>query len=382
MFLTILGSHPELSLSELESLYGVDKLSVFSTNTALLDVESSPDIDKLGGTMKVAEVIDTVDASNWQDVAKLLPKVVEEYITYDGKIQLGFSVYGNVGARQILASALQVKKFLRNKGLSVRITPNKESVLSAASVVHNKLLKSGYEIVVAIGKKSSVIARTLAVQDVDAYAERDHGRPKRDARVGMLPPKLAQIMINLAGPSAGSSICDPFCGTGVVLQEALLKELRVYGSDLEPRMIKYTRVNLEWLREKYDIPIPFSLSVADSRTVKLPDRKVALVSETFLGPTFSHEPHQRDLSEAIKTVDSLLYKSLANFSNQLEAGSRHCIAVPVWFAGNKLHYLPLIDQIGSLGYNLTTFTSIDSNKLIYRRPQSVVGRQLLVLTRQ
>ena len=33
---------------------------------------------------------------------------------------------------------------------------------------------------------------------------RDQNRPKRDARVGMLPPKLAQIMINLANPEAGS----------------------------------------------------------------------------------------------------------------------------------------------------------------------------------
>jgi hypothetical protein len=36
------------------------------------------------------------------------------------------------------------------------------------------------------------------VQDIDAYAERDFERPMRDAFVGMLPPKLAQIMLNLA----------------------------------------------------------------------------------------------------------------------------------------------------------------------------------------
>lgn len=382
MFLTILGNHPELSLAELESLFGASSLSMFSNETALLDVETPPEIARLGGTMKIAEVIETLESTNWQDISRQLPKIIENYINQDGKIQLGFSVYGNVGTRQVLVSALNVKKHLKNVGYSVRITPNKDPVLSAASVKHNKLLVSGYEILVAIGKNSSVIARTLAVQDVDAYAERDHGRPKRDARVGMLPPKLAQIMINLACPDTGATVYDPFCGTGVVLQEASLLGFQVSGTDLESRMIEYSRENLEWLRNKYSISIPFSLNVADSKSVKLPRGEVSIVSETYLGPTFSREPTQRDLSNAIKAVDSLIFKSLQNFSRQLYAGSRHCIAVPVWFMANRLNYLPLIDQIRSLGYNLTTFKSIDSHKLIYRRPQSVVGRQLLVVTRQ
>lgn len=382
MFLTILGNHPELSLAELESLFGASTLSVFSGGTALLDVETPPDIARLGGTMKIAKVIKTLDSTNWQDISRQLPEIVGSYINQDGKIQLGFSVYGNVNPRQILASALEVKKSLKSQGHSVRIAPNKDPVLSAASVTHNKLLSSGYEIIVSIGKKSSVIARTVAVQDVDAYAERDHGRPKRDARVGMLPPKLAQIMINLAHPKPKTIIYDPFCGTGVVLQEASLLGLQVGGSDLEPRMIEYSRENLEWLSEKHDVSSPLSLNVADSRTVKLPAKNLSIISEAYLGPTFSREPNQRDLADAMKTVDSLLYKSLQNFSRQLDAGSRHCIAVPAWFVANRLNYLPLIDQIRSLGYNLTTFTSIDSHKLIYRRPQSVVGRQLLVLTRQ
>ncbi len=383
MFLTILGNHPELSLAELESLVGAKALSVFSTDTALLDVETTPDIARLGGTMKIAEVIETLASTNWREISRQLPEIVGKYINQDSKIQLGISVYGNVGARQILASALEVKKHLKSQGHSVRIAPNKDSVLSAASVMHNKLLNSGYEIVVSIGKKNSVIARTVAVQDVDAYAERDHGRPMRDARVGMLPPKLAQIMISLAQPeSNNATVYDPFCGTGVVLQEALMQGLQASGSDLESRMIEYTRENLAWLSDKYGVSSPLSLKVADSRAVKLPAKNVSIISETYLGPTFSREPNQGDLAEAMKTVDSLLYKSFCNFSEQLMSGTRHCIAVPTWYVDNRLNHLPLIDQISSLGYNLTTFASIDSNKLIYRRPQSVVGRQLLVLTRQ
>lgn len=43
----------------------------------------------------------------------------------------------------------------------------------------------------------SYIAVTLACQDIDAYTKRDTGKV-RDMEVGMMPPKLCQMMINIA----------------------------------------------------------------------------------------------------------------------------------------------------------------------------------------
>lgn len=64
--------------------------------------------------------------------------------------------------------------------------------------------------------------RTSFVQDIESYTARDQARPMRDARVGMLPPKLAQIIINLALSNNDiTEVLDPFCGTGVVLQEGI-----------------------------------------------------------------------------------------------------------------------------------------------------------------
>ena len=86
------------------------------------------------------------------------------------------------------------------------------------------------------------------MQDIESYTKRDRERPKRDAKVGMLPPKLAQIIINLAAGQLpeeklqnicdiplgepiprrllGQTVLDPFCGTGVILQEASADGLR------------------------------------------------------------------------------------------------------------------------------------------------------------
>lgn len=88
------------------------------------------------------------------------------------------------------------------------------------------------------------MSRTIHIQDIDAYAERDLGK-SRDMVVGMLPPKLAQTMINLA---IGSSliddkihIYDPFCGLGTVPIESLYMGIsQIYASDVSPEMTTAT----------------------------------------------------------------------------------------------------------------------------------------------
>ena len=83
----------------------------------------------------------------------------------------------------------------------------------------------------------------------------DFGRPARDDFSGMLPPKLAQIMINLAqvqNPEA--LIIDPFCGSGTILSEALLMGYKdLLGSDISPKAIADTYKNISWIKDLYKI---------------------------------------------------------------------------------------------------------------------------------
>ena len=60
-----------------------------------------------------------------------------------------------------------------------------------------------------------------------------------------LGPKLARAMVNLSGVPAGSSVLDPFCGTGGILIEAGSMGLRVLGSDVDSRMVEGCQKNLE-----------------------------------------------------------------------------------------------------------------------------------------
>ena len=215
-YLAVLGRQPEISIAELE-------LSDFCT-----------DINRLGGTKKLAVLLE-------EKPLEYLQKMPE------GKITIGVSDYSNNATRKTATSeALKLKKILVRHGRSVRVVENKEAVLATATSLHNGLSGKN-ERKVELIKVDKNWYRVIGVQDIDAYSRRDQARPARDAKVGMLPPKLAQILINLCGPlKAGSVVLDPFCGTGVVLQEALLMGYHAYGTDISDRMIEYSKKNLDY----------------------------------------------------------------------------------------------------------------------------------------
>ena len=105
---------------------------------------------------------------------------------------------------------------------------------------------------------------TKAIQPIESLGERDFGRPYRDAKSGMLPPKLAMMMINLAGQSLGATILDPFCGSGTILMEAAtIGYTNLMGSDISPKAIDDTRQNFAWQGGS----LPKKLFVADARKI-------------------------------------------------------------------------------------------------------------------
>ncbi len=385
--LAILGRQPAIGIAELEAIYGSELLRVINNDVVGVDVEVGDIVfDRLGGTIKLCRVVGEINSVDWIAVEKSLLSNLDLYVPRptSGKLQLGLSVYGlNVGLRQVQNSGLRLKQTLRNAGQSVRLVPNQSLQLNSAQVLHNRLDgDKGIELILVKDGGRTVVAHTSAVQNITSYTIRDRGRPKRDARVGMLPPKLAQIIINLANPSALDVVLDPFCGTGVVLQEAGLMGYEVYGSDLEPRMIEFTQTNLEWSRERFNRPKDWILEVGDATGHQWQPFDT-IASEAYLGQPFSAFPDIDKLHSVIHTCNLITENFLRNLYPQLKSGGRICLAVPAWQdpKNSAFYHLPLLDHIGSLGYNRVSFSLASNRDLIYYRPGQVVGRELIVITR-
>lgn len=378
------GRQPALGRIELESLYSKNSVSSIGKEASLLNL--SPDdvqFSRLGGAVKLGKVLAKIPSVSWQDIEKYLQHNIPDHLDNldEGKLRIGLSVYGfNISPQKINATALSIKKTIKNHGKSVRVVPNNETSLSSAQVIHNKLTKTnGWEFLIIKDTNKTILALSEDVQDISAYAARDQARPKRDAKVGMLPPKLAQIMINLAvSDKDPSTILDPFCGTGVVLQEALLMGYSVYGSDLDPRMIDYTDANLTWLGSNFK---DTRLEQADA-TSHIWNRVFdTIVSETYLGRPLAQEPDREILQKIIQDTDTIHKKFLLNLRPQITAGTRICLAVPAWKTKTGFKHLPTIDKLKEMGYTRLSFAHAKGDELIYHREGQFVGRELVVLTK-
>jgi tRNA G10 N-methylase Trm11 len=386
--LAILGRQPKLGLAELESLYGAKHLRPLNGG-ALLDLPTQEiSFKRLGGTVKLAQVLTVLPNNNWQDILQYLLDSIPQHMQYQpaGKFTLGLSVYGlRVSLDEQTKGLMAIKRVIRSTGKTVRVVPNKKPTLNSAQVLHNKLTTRGaWELLLFRDGPRTILAQTIFVQDIDAYAARDQARPARDARVGMLPPKLAQMMVNLANPPIGATILDPFCGTGVVLQEALLMGFDVIGTDIEARMVDYSTKNIGWLKENSAKPIVAThrIELGDATNHQWPKSLINVVCEIYLGRPLAKPPTSEELHKIANDVNTIFKKFLVNLARQIKPGTRLCLAVPAWRTKNGFVYLPALDSLSGLGYNKLDFKSASSKDLVYFREDQIVARQLIVLEKK
>lgn len=443
--LIILGRQPKIGLAELESLYGSDKLTPVESRAVLIDKEPAQiDFSRLGGMVKFCKVITKLDTTGWQNIQKHLLETAPHHLNQlpEGKLKIGLSVYGlDATPQQIIKTGLGLKKVIQKTGRSARLVPNVNCALNAAQVLHNNLNGPlGWELVFVQSGGQTIMAQTIAVQDIAAYARRDQARPKRDTKVGMLPPKLAQTILNLAvgyiGDQLVSSSCedgvqgsdeqrsetykkydervaevltkqsasstsrvassaskqagaprmailDPFCGTGVILQETVLMGYNAYGSDIEPRMVEYAKTNMSWLSQKYAIAQKCEsyLEMGDATNHTWEQKFDAMASEVYLGRPLSSLPQPDDLGEIVQDVNTITKKFLKNLAGQTKPGFRLALALPAWKTPSGFMHLPLLDSLEELGYNRVSFVHASNEDLIYFREGQIVGRELLVLQR-
>ena len=84
---------------------------------------------------------------------------------------------------------------------------------------------------------------TSYVPDTVSLKERGLKKPVPHSEIS-LSPRLARVLVNLSGIAAGQTLLDPFCGSGTILAEGLLKSLRCFGVDSRRRLIEEARLNL------------------------------------------------------------------------------------------------------------------------------------------
>lgn len=396
-----LGREPDLSIAEIESFFGAEGVSVKDPRlvgqTLVVQTEEILDpkkiIGRLGGTIRIAEEASTFDhkvsADDLADV--IFQQIMGEIGEGRRKYPFGISLAGSPGREKttsVSAVAKAVKAIACKGGAAVRfILPGKGTALSGAQVKENHLIERGAEFLVSYDQGEFVVARTLAVQDYQEDVIRDMEKPDRRVREGLLPPKIARIMVNLSRQPGTRSLLDPFCGSGVVLMEALAMGLDAYGVDTAQSAVDASRNNLEWFSRFYAVSGKYSLKKGDSRTLSdlfAPLSLDSAATEPDLGPPLRRQPTLAKAKESADRLRDLYVRVLAEMRIVLRPGSRVVFITPVFVSEGGLVPVVIENDLRMMGYRTGEPAWKVGNwnppkEFLHRRPGQKVMRRINIL---
>lgn len=396
-YCAFLGHNPSLSLAELIAVVPGFSLTHRPTHDVIL-FSTSEQLDPtlfstLGGTFAIAEGVEKTDLT-LSDGPQVLLELCKKI---RGKITFGLRTV-RIPPTTIKENYRRYKDTLKRAGRPVRYIGN-ERKPAAAPLLHDAGIISGKHgvelVIVALPEEQIWMGSTIAAQDVDSYTKRDIGKPVRDTTVGLLPPKLAQVMLNLGlwllkkRANEKLTVLDPFCGTGVIPLECLTRGWNALASDLSLKAVNGCTKNIEWLRKemkilkkdadavvwKQDAAAPFALK-------KLPD---LIVTETSLGPALSRPPSEAPAEKLRKQMERLEIAFLENAAATLPGVPVVC-CWPFWrlHGGALIRLTGLWEKLPSLGYR-AVMPAIPQSKeatdfsLLYRRGEQFVGREIVML---
>jgi tRNA G10 N-methylase Trm11 len=410
-----LGREWKLSLAEIESLFGAPNIKYINPKLALLELSLASDqvaavAGRMGGIIRAFEVL-----SSLRDPKSFGPRIFETLSGSDTEKRITFGL-GTIGGPEagIFTSGLRLKKDLKDRGFSVRLVNRDAKNPVTAVVLTEKLVETGTEFfLLGTTPNAYYLARTIHIQDIDAYSARDLGKA-RDMEVGMLPPKLAQMMINLAisgalTPSTLESaesvksdstapikrqpvIYDPFCGLGTVLIEAAhMGLMQSYASDISNDMVHSTRASFATLSMSSGAVCETSLLDAkDVATLPSLSRVTHIVTEGYLGRIFGHHTIKPDLVATEKANLMSIYRAFFDGLVSKKWKGTIVITLPCWeVSGDTVYFGEFFGLFEWANWRvdplLVPRPDVRLTKygtLIYRRPGQTVGREVVRVVRK
>ncbi|OGJ53266.1 hypothetical protein A2483_00140 [Candidatus Peregrinibacteria bacterium RIFOXYC2_FULL_33_13] len=311
---------------------------------------------------------------------------------HKSKFKFGINVYNyQKSAKQFLKEILiDFKHDLKKADITSRFINKDFQNISSAAALNENLLEQGLELNILFTSEKIYISQTISIQNINEYSKRDYEKPEKDALSGMLPPKLAQIMINLKSPEI-NTIFDPFCGSGTLLLEALLSDNNVIGSDISEKAVSDSIQNIEWLKNNYQINSKFKTSIfpldALQMTLEhLPKTNFSIITEPYLGPALKKEPNEKEIKEIQNNIKNLIFDFFRNLSPILEKNTEIIIIFPYIRTKKKKYFLQIEKEVTKLEYEIIPLIKEETQKklhlkinfpsLCYEREDQLIGREI------
>ena len=364
-YLFILGRNVELSIAEIKSFLEKDGISfkILSKvhNGLLIDVGGSLPkgaVEKLGGTISIGKVLATGTLNE-------IFKELDRHPIYEVKgNKLNYVVFDFHGK-----GFVDVLQYLKNrfKEEGLKATEKKltgKIKLQSGEIVSNlasNLIQEQYFIF------ENNFGRIIETSNYKEIEKRDMEKPVRRESLS-ISPRLAKILINLSQVKENETLLDPFCGIGVVLQEALLQKIKVVGIDIDKEAIEGAKTNLKWFNfsEK-----DYKILNGDSSKIKISEVE-AIATEPDLGELQKSFPSPDKANKIIAGFEKLIIAVLKNLKKNVK--KRIVFTSPLVQTRQKKLTCDFKKIASETGLKIVQGFPIDEF-----REDSIVGRSIVVL---
>jgi len=342
-------AHGELSLAEIVNYLESpgSEYQIISRSRKVVIVDAYLDVNdamsKLGGLFKIGTVNCMLDFKDVLDEGHLESKLnsKEYYNWIDDKVRWCLSFYSDVTDFKVdIPDRFQnyFRQRLRKDGVkkakyifSKKVGELDLEIISD-DIVKKHIISEGLEFLVSFISGKYYIGVTQEVVRNQEFINRDLGRPFQNPKES-IPPKIARIMVNLTGLSAGDRLLDPFCGIGTILQEASILGLQVFGSDIDRKRVSETISNLKWLSDTYNLEIENisdRIFTADATQLSkyMNEEMDGIATEPVLLPPLKRFPSEDEAEDMLHTVRKTYETFLPEVANALKKGGKLVLVTP------------------------------------------------------
>lgn len=215
--------------------------------------------------------------------------------------------------------------------------------------------------------------KTIWVHNYNKWIKKDRFMPHVNAKAGMLPPKIARSMINLAPKEVwgeGKTLADPFCGSGRVLVEAGEMGFRIVGADIVESQCAQTVGNLKFLGLKGEVVCMDSTHFSK----KFRNQIDLIVTEPFMGKP---NPRSDKIKFMVPGLEKLYLGCLKDWYPCLKPAGVIVMVFPIFNDGKRDYKTSkIIDEKLSLSYNQL------NQGILYSRPGANLKREIIILQKK
>ncbi len=374
----------KLSVAEIFSVFGEFSVVELTTDFLIVSwISKETILEKakiLGWTIKIIEILTT-----WTDHQEVLEeKLVIPW--FEGKYTYALNIFGktDIWLKTVLKTS---KEIIKSSNLNPRFVNKDFKNIASVVVIKEALVKKATDFNMIFSNDKIYFWNTIWVQNIYWYSNRDYWK-ERNMFVWMLPPKLAQMMINLANNSQKSEfvVYDPFVWLWTVLIESVnMWNKKFFWTDLNPEMARVSKENVLKINKDLDVTTLTQNSKYISE-IDFINNVDVIVTEWYLWEIMTQK--NINLDRINKQTEKLadLYEWFFSWLNKLNFKGNIVISFPFWEMNKKYFYFDkiydIIEKYCIINELLPRNLDIQTTKswsLLYKRKDQLVWREIFSL---